>query len=77
MMSTPNFMIYGELARYPLCVKVKIRMLNFWIRMLKGKELKFSYIYCIIFLHNLTQHNNYNFKCVECIQNILHEAMSG
>lgn len=23
--STPNFMIYGELVRYPLCVKVKIR----------------------------------------------------
>lgn len=39
-----NFMIYGEFVRYLLCVKVKIRMLNFWIRLLKGKELKLLYI---------------------------------
>ena len=71
--STPNVMIYGELARYPLCVKVKIRMLNFWIRLLKGKESKLSYI-LYSFLHSLTQINNYNFKWVECIQNILHEC---
>lgn len=71
--STPNFMIYGELARYPLCVKVKIRMLNFWIRLLKGKESKLSYILYNV-LHSLTQINNYNFKWVECIQNILHEC---
>lgn len=40
---TPNFIIFGELARYPLCVKVKIRMLSFWIRTLKGKQSKLSY----------------------------------
>lgn len=27
-----------------------------------------------LFLHSLTQHNNYNFKWVKCIQNILHEC---
>lgn len=27
-----------------------------------------------LFLHSLTQHNNYNFIWVKCIQNILHEC---
>lgn len=40
---------------------------------MKGKESKMSYI-LYTFLHSLTQHNNYNSKWVECIQNILHEC---
>lgn len=66
-------MIYGEFAGYPLCVKVKIRMLSFFIRLLKDKESKLS-LYIVSFLYSLTKHNNYNSKWVECIQNNLHEC---
>ncbi len=31
--STPNVMVYGELGRFPLEIKVKLRMLSFWSRM--------------------------------------------
>jgi hypothetical protein len=51
--STPNFMVYGELGVYPLSVSVKVRMVNFWSKLVNGKESKLSnslyrYIYCQI-----------------------------
>ena len=31
--STPNIMIYGETGRFPLEVLIKIRMINYWSRL--------------------------------------------
>ena len=42
--STPNIMIYGETGRFPLEVLVKIRMINFWSRIVLGKREKLSFI---------------------------------
>ena len=42
--STPNFMVYGELGRYPISVIMKVRMIRFWCRILNGKEFKLSYL---------------------------------
>jgi hypothetical protein len=30
--STPNYMIYGELGRFPIEIDIKIRMVSFWAR---------------------------------------------
>jgi len=30
--STPNFMVYGELGRYPIPVILKVCMIRFWCR---------------------------------------------
>jgi hypothetical protein len=32
--STPNFMVYGELGRYPLALQIKKRMISFWYKTL-------------------------------------------
>ena len=38
--STPNFMLYGELGRYPLNIKVKLKILSFWSKLIDGKQSK-------------------------------------
>ena len=42
--TTPNYVIYGELGRYPLNIDIKIRMISYWIRILKGKQEKLCFI---------------------------------
>ena len=42
--STPNYMIYGELGRFPIEIDIKIKMVSFWARLLLGKETKLSYL---------------------------------
>ena len=38
------FFIYGELGRYSISMSAKVRMINFWCKLVKGKENKISYI---------------------------------
>ena len=40
--STPNFMLYGELGRYPLNITVKLNILSFWSKLIDGKQSKLS-----------------------------------
>ena len=40
--TTPNFMVYGELGRFPLEIKVKMRMVSFWNKLLQNKKLSSS-----------------------------------
>jgi hypothetical protein len=36
--STPNFMVYGELGRYPLEIDIKVRMISYWYKLIQGKQ---------------------------------------
>ena len=40
--NTPNFMIYGELGRYPIEINIKLRMVTFWAKMISSNENKIS-----------------------------------
>lgn len=42
--STPIYMLYAELGRYPLEIIIKIKMLGFWNRIISGKQGKLSYL---------------------------------
>jgi hypothetical protein len=34
--STPNYMVYGELGRYPIDIDIKVRTISYWARPLSG-----------------------------------------
>jgi hypothetical protein len=36
--TTPNFMVYGELGRFPLEIKVKMRMVSYWNKLLQNEK---------------------------------------
>ena len=42
--STPSYMIYGELERYPIEIDVNVRIISFWTKLCCGKESKLSAI---------------------------------
>ena len=67
--STPNFMVYGELGRYPLDICIKSRILSYWTKLLNGKQSKLSTIlYKMSF--SKTQ-GNYPSKWMKYVKNIL------
>lgn len=64
--STPLYMLYGELGRYPLEIIVKSRMVGFWNRVVHGKETKLSFLFYQCLLHSPET----NSKWLTCIQSI-------
>ena len=43
--STLNFMVYGELGRYPLDIIINTRIITFWAKLLQEGENKFHSLY--------------------------------
>ena len=63
--STPNFMVYGELRRYPLSINVKVRMIMFWAKMLYSNKLSNC---TYVLLHKQKS------PWMNCVKNILDEC---
>ena len=49
--STPNYMVYGELGRFPLVINVKVRMITFWANMVYSNKLS-TCIYALLYKQN-------------------------
>ena len=65
--STPKYMLYAELGRYPLDITIKCKMINFWTRLLMGKTSKLSYNMYLFMLKS----DEINSKWISYIQTIL------
>ncbi|MEW8542872.1 MAG: reverse transcriptase family protein, partial [Candidatus Thiodiazotropha sp.] len=66
--STPMYMLYAELGRYPIEIIIKSRAIAFWNRLITGKQTKLS---CILY-HTLYSHEK-SFKWIEFIKGIFSE----
>ncbi|MCG8034996.1 MAG: hypothetical protein JAZ03_22865 [Candidatus Thiodiazotropha taylori] len=66
--STPMYMLYAELGRYPVEIIIKSRMIGFWNRLITGKQSKLSFIlYQTLYNHDKT------FKWINYIKSIFTE----
>ena len=57
--TTPSCIVYAELGRHPIQIDAKIRMLNFWCRLLNDKESKIS---CLLYKLLFINLNHYGFE---------------
>ncbi|MEW8548204.1 MAG: reverse transcriptase domain-containing protein, partial [Candidatus Thiodiazotropha sp.] len=67
--STPIYMLYGELGRYPVEITIKTRMIGFWISTVNSNDAKISKIlYNMLYNESIQGHN---FKWINSIKDIL------
>jgi hypothetical protein len=71
--STPNYMVYGELGRYPIDIDIKVRTISYWARLLSGKQAKFSNVLYRL-SRNLNENRDTNLNWVYLIRTILNEC---
>ena len=67
---TPNNMVYGESGEYPLSCIVNMRMINFYMRLVNGKQSKLS---CILYKVSRKQEEYFGltYKWLDHIKHIL------
>ena len=67
--STPLYMIYGELGRYPLEIYIKCKMIGYWARLILGKHEKLSFkAYQMLLYHfNGGDYKNNWIMSIKCI----------
>ena len=61
--STPNFMVYGELGRYPLEINIKMKMICFWFKLVSSSGKLAGKIYQLVF--QLSENGNQSFKWIQ------------
>ena len=68
--STPSYMVYGELGRYPLDIDIKVRTISFWAKLISGKQTKLS---AIIYkcMYNMLRVRDRNFMWLKYVKHIL------
>ena len=69
--STSKCMLYGELCRPPLVIKIKQKMANFWIKLAQGKDSKLSVIMYRLFL-NLNNNSEYESPWIKKLFKIIY-----
>ena len=70
---TPNCMVYGESGRYPLHITIKLRMVNFWTRIVTGDENKLVFhIYKL--LRQMHVNENYTSPWIGKVEDIFNNC---
>ena len=67
-LTTPDYMVNGELGRYPLEIGVNLRMVSFWTKLVQCKNKLSSILYRLM-LH-IHQSGNHDFKWIFFVMSI-------
>ena len=65
-------MVYGELGRFPIEIRVKLRMVSFWGRLLNNENKLSSTLYRLML--SLKVKNNVNFKWINFVESIFNDT---
>ena len=68
--STPHYMLYGELGRYPLSLNIKTRMVNFWNKLLCSENNKLSVQVYNFMITDVGR----DYKWLNYVKNIFHNS---
>jgi hypothetical protein len=68
-------MIYGELGRFPLEIRVKLRMIAFWSKLVLNENKLSSVLYRLMYL--LKAKHQYSFKWLNHIESIFNSTYMG
>ena len=60
-LTTLNYMVYGELGRYPLEIRVKLTMVSSWTKLVQRENKVSSNLYTLML--QIHQSGNHDFKC--------------
>ena len=71
----PNCMIYGELGRFPLEIRVKLRMIAFWSKLVLNENILSSVLYRLMYV--LKAKHQYSFKWLNNIESICNSTGMG
>ncbi|XP_067660315.1 uncharacterized protein [Haliotis asinina] len=71
--STPDFMIYGELGRYPISISVKVRIISNWAKMLSCNN-KLNTIFYHVMCNLYSVNADFNFPLLSSVKRILQDT---
>ena len=72
--STPSYMVYGELGRYPLNIDIKVRMISYWAKLLCGKQSKISSILYKLIYRKFQNDPALDYKWLNSIKSLFTEC---
>ena len=64
-------MIYGKLGCYPLSIKMKLRMISFWNRLISNENKLSSKLYRL--MYKLHMNGTTNFKWISFVQSVFND----
>jgi len=67
-LTTPNYMVSGELGRYPLEIRVKLTMVSFWTKLVKSENKLSTILYKLML--QIHQSGNHDLKWTSFVMSI-------
>jgi hypothetical protein len=68
-LSTPIFMVNGELGRHPLNIRVQLRMISFWCKSIQNENKLCGILYKLML--NLHTNDDYDCRWISHIRSVI------
>jgi len=70
--STPSVMLYGDLGRVPLSIRIKQKVIEYWYDMINSDNKLSSIVHRLIFQDNV--HNGHSYEWLNFVKTIFNDG---